>query len=720
MVKYSPINEKAILDDYQISGAMMGKTVNDKTSKKDPVEPNVLGKYASYNYIWTLSALSREELQDPKNVGKRIHDVIAKSSGIGLDGAFKNFNEDINSLYKGNAEVATTITKEQGEKIKSQAKNADKILRRGHDIFFEKVTMTAVHRPNEQRKMMNFTKLDIEMHEPYGVTLFEKLRAAAFNNNFRDHIDAPYLLTLEFRGYDNLGRPIGNVITTRYLPIKITNAEMEIDAGGTKYSLIAVPWTEFAMTDRFLFTRGQSSVVGDAAAKVGIGIGTKTAFSLSGALALLADGINKQQEIERDRRLRVLEDQYFIEVEDGINQSAAGSSNWNLAGAGGSFKVNVRPNVSIAKLITDLVQQADGYRNITEIVKKYWKDLERYSTSSDGGYDKEPPDPYVPWFKIKTTIVMGEQFDNITKQHQKIIIYRVIPYKVHVMNFTVPGLSASGLWGKSVRKAYKYIYTGENTEILDLKINYKYGFFQARLYDGSRSDAVGKIPVKDLSLQQLYDRYGGTQWQPESLLPLRSYPTTQKSEDGATADGASRTQVDEFYDYLTNPRGDMVNVQMTIMGDPAFVGQDFALPIKTTEKPENTGALKVTEQSEFKGRQWDENKGCFNYDEAEAFVTLDFKFPTDINERKGVMDFQSLENVQFSGLYKVVQVESIFDRGKFTQVLDLVRYNNQGKEMSPVVSLTQMEKSEEATRAPIDVVSPDDLGTIFDGTVGNR
>jgi len=718
MVKYSPINEKAILDDYQISGAMMGKTVNDKSSKKDSVEPNVLGKYASYNYIWTLSALSREELQDPRNVGKRIHDVIAKSSGIGLDGAFRNFNEDINSLYKGNADAATTITKEQGIKIKSQAKNADKILRRGHDIFFEKVTMTAVHRPNEQRKMMNFTKLDIEMHEPYGVTLFEKLRAAAFNNNFRDHIDAPYLLTLEFRGYDNLGRPIGNVITTRYLPIKITNAEMEIDAGGTRYSLIAVPWTEFAMTDRFLYTRGQSSVVGDAAAKVGIG--TKTNFTLSGALALLAEGINKQQEIERDRRLRVLEDKYVIEVETGINQSAAGSSNWNLAGAGGSFKVNVRPNVSIAKLITDLVQQADGYRNITEIVKKYWKDLERYSTASSPGEDKEPPDPYVPWFKIKTTVVMGEQFDNITKQHQKTIIYRVIPYKVHVMNFTVPGLSASGLWGKSVRKAYKYIYTGENTEILDLKINYKYGFFQSRLYDGSRSDAVGKKAVKDLSLQELYDRYGGTQWQPESLLPLRSYPTTQKSEDGATADGASRTQVDEFYDYLTNPRGDMVNVQMTIMGDPAFVGQDFALPIKTVEKPENTGALKVTEQSEFKGKQYDTNTGCFQYDEAEAFVTLDFKFPTDINESKGVMDFQSLENVQFNGLYKVVQVESIFDRGKFTQVLDLVRYNNQGKEMSPVVSLSQINSDAEAKNAPIDVVAPDDLGTIFDGTVRNR
>ncbi len=707
MAIYSPINEKAILDDYQVSGAMVGKTINDKSAKKDSIEPNVLGRYASFNYIWTLSALSREELKDPKRVGERIHDVIAKSSGIGLDGAFKNFNEDINNLYKGNAEVATTITKEQGEKIKSQARNADQILRRGHDIFFEKVVMTAVHRPNEQRKMMNFTKLDIEMHEPFGVTLFEKLRAAAFNNNFRDHIDAPYLLTLEFRGYDNLGQPLGNVITTRFLPIKITNAEMEIDAGGTRYFLTAVPWTEFATADRFLYTRGQSSVVADVAAKVGIG--TKTAFTLSGALALLAEGINKQQVIERDRRLRVLEDKYVIEVETGINQSAAGSSNWNLAGGGGSFKVNVRPNVSIAKLITDLVQQADGYRNISEIVKKYWKDLENFSTASDGGYDKEPPDPYVPWFKIKTTVIMGEQFDNITKQHQKTIIYRVIPYKVHVMNFTVPGLSASGLWGKSVRKAYKYIYTGDNTEILDLKINYKYGYYQSRLYDGSRTDAVAKKTVQDLSLQELYDRYGGTQWQPEPLLPLRSSPTTQKSEDGATADGASRTQVDEFYDYLTNPRADMVNVQMTILGDPAFIGQDFALPIKTTQTPENTGEPVVTEQSEFKGRQWDEKKGCFNYDEAEAFITLDFRFPTDINEKKGVMDFQNLENIQFSGLYKVVQVESVFDRGKFTQVLDMVRYNNQGKQMSPVVSFKQMTSDAEAARTPIDIVSPDDI-----------
>ena len=683
----------------RIADAHRGKTINTNRQATDQIEPNILQRYASFNYVWTLSVISREELRDPINVGKKIHDVIAKSSGIGKDGEFKAFNENVNDLYKGNADVAKTVTKELGEKFRARNKNADNILRRGHDIFFEKVTMTAVHRPNEQRKMMNFTKIEMELHEPFGVTLYEKMRAGANNNRFADHIDCPYLLTLEFRGYDNQGQPLGNVITVRHLPIKITNSEMEIDQGGTRYFMTAVPWTEFAMTDRFLFTRGAGSLLGPLTNPKVID------NTLSAAFASLSKVLNDQQGIEVDRKLRQYKDEYIIQVETGVSQTAD-NANFILRSVGAGFTLNVRPNVSIAKLITDLVQQADGYRKITDVVKKYWKDLERFSTASDGGYDKEPPDPYVPWFKIKTTIVLDEPFDNITKQHKKKIIFRVIPYKVHVMNFTVPGLSAGGLWGKTVKKSYKYIFTGENTEILDLKINYKFGYYQARLYDGSRKSK----DVKDLSLQELVERYGGTVYHPEPLLPLRSYPTTQKAEDGATKDGPNQTQVDEFYSYLTNPLGDMVNVQMTIMGDPAFIGQDFALPIKTVEQQlAQTKEPVVTEQSQYKGKQWDGTTGCFQYDEAEAFVTLDFRFPTDINENVGVVDFQNLENIAFGGLYKVVQVESVFDRGKFTQVLDMVRYNNQGKEISPVVSYTEIEKKQEADQFPADVVSPDDI-----------
>jgi hypothetical protein len=685
---------------YNVSSkaAMSGQTT--QTSSKDPkstIEPNVLDKYASYNYIWTLSALSREELLNPNSITtNKPHDIIAKSGGIGTDGNYSPFNEKgkvANSSAVLSGTVDRMITSLKPKQLK-EAENYNKILKRGHDIFFESVVIDGTNTANEQRKLMNFNKLEMQLTEPFGVTLFEKLRAAALNNGYRDHIDCPYLLTLDFRGYDNKGNSLGNVITTRYLPIKITDAEMEINQGGTFYTMTAVAWNEFALTDRFLYTRGTGGPYTKSKKdneKVGI---DKRASTLNGALKLLEENLNEQQKVEVRYGLRESEntlDQYVIDSAPGVYQFNGESSNSEIDDAtvsGGYYKFSIRPNQSIAQVITDIVLQSDEYRNISKIVEKYWKDLgsaqELQGQITDEEFKAMIPDPMVPWFKIKTSIYNSETFDNVTKMHSKIIHFQVIPWKIHVMNFAVPGLSASKLWGKKVRKAYKYIYTGENNQIIDLKINYKYGFFQARLLDGSRSDAASSRDVKDLGLIAIAKRYGSRAIDfPEGLLPLRSYPSTLKNEDVSTDDAGSRTQVDEFMEYLTNPLADMVNVEMTIMGDPAFIGQENYLPIPRKTTSTEGGGGETTEQvAGYKGRLYDDKLGCFNFDQGEAFVTLDFRFPTDINEKKGVMDFQSMENVHFSGLYKVVNVVSEFKQGKFTQTLKMLRYNNQGEEIN--------------------------------------
>ena len=53
--------------------------------KKLPLnpDPNVLHKFASYNTIFTLSALNRTELRNPKQFFQSApHDIIAQSGGI--------------------------------------------------------------------------------------------------------------------------------------------------------------------------------------------------------------------------------------------------------------------------------------------------------------------------------------------------------------------------------------------------------------------------------------------------------------------------------------------------------------------------------------------------------------------------------------------------------------------------------------------------------------
>jgi len=685
---------------YDIRPAMTGATVNNTSSNnQDSAEKNVLHEYASYNYVWTLSALSQEDLKKPQSIAKnKPRDIIAKSSGIGTEGNFSSFNAS-GSVKGAKTVVDTEDTgtvytdyKHTDSIIRARA-SSNEILKRGHDIFFEKVEINGIHRPNEQRKMMNFTKIEMVLHEPYGVTLFEKLKAAAFNNKFMDHIDAPYLLTLEFRGYDNLGNP-KTVVTKRVLPIKIVNAEMDINAGGTIYTMSAVPWTEFAMTDRFLYIRGSGSTNWKTP------FNTKTGETLVEAMNRLADTLNKMQDVEIERKMRELKDTYAINIVN-VPVKNTGSGNWNLGSLGSKFQISVRPNESIAKVITDCVQQADGFRNIGEIVKKYWQEVgeeqeSKYNqTEAQADSPSSGKEPYVPWFKVVTNVETDTaRFDSILGMHPKKITYTIIPYAVHVMNFTLPGLSASPLWGKTVKKRYNYIYTGANNDILDLKINYKFGYFQAALVDGTGADATTKKQVKDLSLQELVQTYRSyVKDQPEGTLPLRRYPSYSKSADPSSGAGASKTQVDEFYEYLTSPMGDMVNVQMTILGDPAFIGQDFALPY------ENKSSNTSSDFSSFSGKAWDKDLGCFNFDQAEPFVTLDFRFPTDIDEKRSVMNFKNLENIVFSGLYKVVSVDSIFDGGKFTQVLDLVRFNNQGKEMTSVASLSEMQKIIEKKKA---------------------
>ena len=682
--------------------AYTGKTINTSSQKEDTAESNRLHQYASYNYVWTLSALSQDDLRKPEKIKKESpHDVIAKSSGIGPEGRFSEFNREgsVNSAKatvdnEDNGTVYSDFKHKDGY-IKSREKS-DEILRRGHDIFFEKVLINAVHRPNEQRKMMNFTKIEMIMHEPYGVTLFEKMKAAAFNNKFLDHVDAPYLLTLEFRGYDNIGNPL-KLITKRVLPIKITNAEMEINAGGTVYTITAVPWTEFAMTDRYLYIRGSGNIFGN----------VERGGTLVEAMDRLSSVLNKMQDVEIEKKLRDKKDIYVIKIENSIPVTNSKAWNFNLSNLTGTkFPVSVRPNESIAKVISDCVQRADNFRNITDIVKKYWIEIgeqqEAKYKQTEAQTETQTKEPYVPWFKVVTNVETNTaEFDRRTGMHPKTITFTVIPYAVHVMNFTLPGLSASPLWGKTVKKRYNYIYTGDNHDILDLKINYKFGYFQAALVDGTGADGSKTGDVKDLSWQDLYQKFGSlVQSQPEPLLPLRRYPSYTKSADPSSGKGPSTTQVDEFYEYLTAPMGDMVNVQMTILGDPAFIGQDFALP----NESKGSTSKSTTVTSTFDGKAWDEELGCFNYDQAEPFVTLDFRFPTDIDEKKSVMNFKNLENIVFSGLYKVAQVESIFDSGKFTQVLDLVRFNNQGKQMTAVSTLQELSKEyNKANAKPKDI-----------------
>ena len=71
--------------------------------------------------------------------------------------------------------------------------------------------------------------------------------------------------------------------------------------------------------------------------------------------------------------------------------------------------------------------------------------------------------------------------------------------------------------------------------------------------------------------------------------------------------------------------------------------------------------------------------------------------PTDFNDQTGVYELQTTQSAAFSGLYRVIQVEHNFEDGKFTNVLQMTRFNNQGMPISnPVPTSVVVDKQGES------------------------
>ena len=225
----------------------------------------------------------------------------------------------------------------------------------------------------------------------------------------------------------------------------------------------------------------------------------------------------------------------------------------------------------------------------------------------------------------------------------------------------------------------------------DLDINYKVAYFQARLKDvdidtirqnqrvtTSKVKKTGSTSAKDILTDQNF------------LLKSEVSSYSQSTTGSET----KNTPMDQFLDALTHPTADMVNVSLEINGDPAWLGQSQFIPIVVTKTGHGTGYDEKMDV--FHGNKqaiWNDKLKCYNPDIAEPIIMLNFRMPTDLNDRLGTYELASQESASFSGLYRVVTVEHSFQDGKFTQVLQLVRFNNQGVIISsPVRLATQKDK----------------------------
>ena len=668
-----------------------------------PVQPipNPLGKFSSFNCIITLSAMDKEELNNPDGTyatGSTPKHIILKSGGGQPDNRIQTDSGKF-EYYIDNFEM------------------------KGMVAFDPKIQNT------------NASGFRFDVVEPYSMgTFLESLQLASTAAGQGNYAQSPFLITVEFIGFDERGAAFNVPQTTRYLPIQFRSIEMEITASGSKYSCTAIPFNQIALGDVTQKLKTEITITGDTVQEM-LQSGTNSLqVMLNNNLKEIAEKSNKDKKLIPDQLLILFPEtlqssatargtgfldrgattqsanassgvQTKLGVNRGENQSLIQSSGGaNLIGQskmgftmstggnppaprdnevaqeGGVFqrnKVNIDPtkrefvfaqNSTITNAITQVVIMSDFGRAL--------------STQTQDEKDM------LTWFKIETQVYdldRDETTFGLKGRDPRLFVYSVVPYKIHASNF-MPATARVGydaLAGQTLKR-YKYIYTGENTEILDLQIKLNYAFFSTTGPDASgagngdartsaQSSAGGAAPTTPLTPQ------------PGSGDP-QTATTTGRNENvvvssshsgGGAADDHLTVVAKRFQEQLYNSSSQLVQIEpLVIMGDPYYIADSGVGNFSNS----GTGSFNITAT------------GAMDYQNGEVDILLDFRNPVDINPETGILDSgQSTVVKEFTGVYRVIEITSMIQGNKFTQALKLMRRPNQdGTFGRPVTSTNRV------------------------------
>ena len=135
--------------------------------------------------------------------------------------------------------------------IASGGKNAGAYKRNDHfkdDFYFDNLQMTTVIGLNSRSKATNAIDLSFTVIEPYGMSLLDRIMAAADQIKAPNFKAMPYLLEVDFYGYDDNGNVLKLSEQRKRFPIQIIELKIKMNTKGAEYAIKAIPWNHQALS----------------------------------------------------------------------------------------------------------------------------------------------------------------------------------------------------------------------------------------------------------------------------------------------------------------------------------------------------------------------------------------------------------------------------------------------------------------------------------------
>ena len=277
------------------------------------------------------------------------------------------------------------------------------------------------------------------------------------------------------------------------------------------------------------------------------------------------------------------------------------------------------------------------------------------------------PDQGLLWWKISYIPTLNG-WDDARGQYATRTIIQIEPYRVHDPVSTGGKCNVGeGVIAPAMRN-YQYIYTGQNIDIKDFNISFNNAFIQSMLGQGTSDSKKAKVEeVTDI-------KSSPTNAEESSLTVASADQIATAYSTGANLTNKQKTASTILENLYRKLGSDMMQCNITIIGDPVYIQQDGILNLGRKTKTGNINEPIATDPA----------SGAALCDHQDAHIFLSYKTPTDYNEATGLMDFNMGDpkhrSSTLSGYYRVWEVVNTFQNGEFSQSLNLTRVYNQWRE----------------------------------------
>jgi len=549
---------------------------------------------------------------------------------------------------------------------------------------------TIVNANNSRTRATDVIKLKFDIIEPYTVNFLGRLMKLSASVNPKGNWSTMFfVLKIEFMGYTDTGTPVtpsgnGETIpqTTKFIPFTMISMKFNVGSSGGKYAIDGIPVNALALTaldnqipfhvevsgmsvnDLFneeLASTTKSTSTGGAAREETTVL---TQNTINGNQTVvrkgLDKGLNENEKQKVAQKTQQKPNEYYFEFDSKI-------ANAKVVDPEKYFKVQGVPGTSgkdaneiqkgkVGSLIADIkagVFRANPGTRITDFISSVIT-VSTYMTEQHQIKAGDPSNrPLLTW-KI-TPVVEFQDIDETTNFYARKITYVVTPYTT--LGQDAPNFGQAQVTQDRIVKTYKYIYSGDNRDVLEANVEFQMAFFELRNgvpmnYINNDGLTPGQPQPNQVSSPRKDNRF---------FMPRYQYTNglANRQNTGPTTVDLTAIGVQELMEKLFDNRGDMITLDITIIGDPDWISQDYPIMHPTI----------------VGDAAWLQN-GSVNFSNA-VYFNFYFATPnTDYNETSGLFNPQGNYS-EFSGIYQVVSVKSNFSGGKFTQKLTNFRVRNQ-------------------------------------------